>query len=138
SSAWVVSVGACRLLSKGERGNADSSPTQRAPHTSTQPGRHRPESVVVIDRNRWSSSTETAGRHRPEPVVVFNRNDWSSSTENSWSPSAGVRKHAKAGNEQPSAHVSRLQHSHRFVSPAIFTPTECRSAVSFSCALRGW
>src|SRR5215467_14216558 len=37
--------------------------------------------VVAIDRNRWSSSTETAGRHRPEPVVVFNRNDWSSSTE---------------------------------------------------------
>src|SRR5215475_13731427 len=37
--------------------------------------------VVAIERNRWSSSTETAGRHRPEPVVVFNRNDWSSSTE---------------------------------------------------------
>jgi hypothetical protein len=35
--------------------------------------------------------------------------------------------HAEAGNEQPSAHVSRLQHSHRFVSPAIFPPTECRS-----------
>jgi len=31
-------------------------------------------------------------------------------------------EHAKAGNEQPSAHVSRLQHSHRFVSPAIFPP----------------
>ena len=40
-----------------------------------------PHSLVAIDRNRWSSSTETGGRHRPKPVVVFNRNDWSSSTE---------------------------------------------------------
>jgi hypothetical protein len=69
---WVVSLGACRLLSKGERGNADSSPTQRAPHTSTQPGRHRPEPVVAIDRNRWSSSTETAGRHQPVCATIPN------------------------------------------------------------------
>ena len=27
----------------------------------------------------WSPSTGTGGRHRPEPVVVFNRNSWSSS-----------------------------------------------------------
>jgi hypothetical protein len=28
-------------------------------------GRHRPEPVVVFNRNDWSSSTETAGRHQP-------------------------------------------------------------------------
>jgi hypothetical protein len=51
------------------------------PHTSTQPGRHRPESVVVIDRNRWSPSTGTGGRNRPKPVVAIDRNRWSPSLE---------------------------------------------------------
>jgi hypothetical protein len=39
------------------------------------------ETGVAIDRNQWSSSTETGGRHRPEPVVVIDRNRWSSSIE---------------------------------------------------------
>jgi len=46
-------------------------------------GRHRPESVVVFNRNSWSPSTGTGGRLQSKRLVVFNRN--------SWSPSAGVR-----------------------------------------------
>jgi len=39
-----------------------------ARHTCPQPnraGRDRPEQVVVIDRNGWSSSIGTGGRHHP-------------------------------------------------------------------------
>jgi hypothetical protein len=35
--------------------------------------------LVVIDRNRWSSSTEIGGRHRSDRVVVIDRNGWSRS-----------------------------------------------------------
>ena len=42
-----------------------------------------PHSLVAIDRNRWSPSTETGGRLQSKRLVVFNRNSWSSS--------AGVR-----------------------------------------------
>src|SRR5215467_14779159 len=43
---------------------------------------------------------------------------------------------AKAGNEQPSAHVSRLQHSHRFYRRPFFRPRNADLAciVSFPCA----
>ena len=44
-----------------------------------------PHSLVAIDRNRWSPSTETGGRLQSKRLVVFNRNSWSSS--------AGVRSH---------------------------------------------
>ena len=49
-------------------------------------GRHRPESVVVFNRNSWSPSTGTGGRLQSKRPVVFNRN--------SWSPSAGVRSNS--------------------------------------------
>jgi hypothetical protein len=37
------------------------------------------ESLVAIDRNRWSPSVGTTGRHRLDLVVGINWNDWSSS-----------------------------------------------------------
>jgi hypothetical protein len=36
-------------------------------------GRHRPKSVVAIDRNRWSSSIETTGRLQPKQLVAITR-----------------------------------------------------------------
>jgi hypothetical protein len=66
SSAWVVSLGACRLLSKGERAIADSSPTQRALPLTLH-------SLVAIDRNRWSPSIGITGRLQSEQVVAITR-----------------------------------------------------------------
>jgi len=37
--------------------------------------------VVDINRNSWSTSTETGGRHQLKHVVDINRNSWSASTE---------------------------------------------------------
>jgi hypothetical protein len=43
---------------------ADSRITQRPPPYSSTGGRDRPESVVAINRNRWSQSIGNTGRDR--------------------------------------------------------------------------
>jgi hypothetical protein len=45
-------------------------------HTIHIPGRHRPESVVAINRNAWTSSIGIGGRHQAErPPQLQNRPD---------------------------------------------------------------
>jgi hypothetical protein len=72
SFAWVVSLGACCLLSKGERTIADSSPTQWAPPLTLH-------SLVAINWNHWSPSIRTGGRHQLESLVAIDQNRWSPS-----------------------------------------------------------
>ena len=53
-----------RSLSKG----TEAMPIRRSPngarHTRPQPGRHRPEWVVAINRNAWSQSIGIGGRNQ--------------------------------------------------------------------------
>ena len=41
-----------------------------ASYTRPQPGRHRSEQVVAINRNRWSRSIGTGGRNQPECAIL--------------------------------------------------------------------
>jgi hypothetical protein len=56
-----------------ERSHADSRITQRRPSSPSTGWRYRPESVVAIRRNAWSSSIGMTGRDQSESLVVISR-----------------------------------------------------------------
>src|SRR6516165_4023278 len=56
-----------------ERSHADSRITQRRPSSPSTGCRDRPESVVAIRRNAWSSSIGMTGRDQSESLVVISR-----------------------------------------------------------------